>query len=121
MAASNLRKIDSVTILNGQSLSAALNLGGNWPIGFQMSAAWTAANLTFQGSNDGTTFQNVFDDLGNEVTVIAVAAHNIGLTESAQQWLAPFGIIKVRSGTSGTPVNQGADRVIGLVSMPGAM
>ena len=46
----------SVTIANGTSLSAAVNLGSGKLRGIALPAAWTAAVLSFQVSLDGTTF-----------------------------------------------------------------
>lgn len=106
----------NVTISSGQSLSGALDIGGiNVEIiGIVMPVAWTAANLTFQVSADGTTFQNLYDDGGNELMVAAGAGRTIGLHSDVSRALGRFRYLKVRSGTSGTPVNQAADRTITL-------
>jgi hypothetical protein len=99
------------TITSGQSLSAAVNLGGRILCGIYMPASWTAAGLTFQGSPDGTTYYNVQSDTA-EITVTAAASVFLGLDP-----VRFFGInfLKVRSGTGGTPVNQGADRALTLM------
>lgn len=102
----------SVTIANGAALSGAVKLGGATLLGIEMPAAWTAAGLTFQHSIDGTNFFDMYDSAGSEVTLVVVAAHYVFLPPA--NW---SGIIylKVRSGTGGTPVNQGAERVLKLV------
>ena len=104
----------TLTILNGASLSGALDLtiSGGPPVGIQMPAAWTAANLTFQVSFDGTTYQDFYDSAGTEIAVTAAAARFIALDPTNY-----FGVrfVKIRSGTSGVPVNQLADRAIILV------
>ena len=100
----------SATIANAASLSGAVRLSGTLT-GIQMPASWTAANLTFQVSVDGDTYQNVYDSSGSEFVVTAAAARYIPLNPADfidGRWL------KVRSGTSGTPVNQGAERVVQL-------
>lgn len=102
----------TVTILNGQSLSGDAQIDGAALVGIIMPSAWTAADLTFQASGDDAVFNDMYDVDGAEVTVVAGASRYI--------WLSPndfvgFDSIKVRSGTTGTPVNQGADRSITLV------
>lgn len=106
----------SVTIASGNSLSGAISLSTALLSAVVMPAAWTSANLTFQASIDGgVTFNNVFDDAGNELTMTAAANRYIILA-NISQWIGfgPNTQIKIRSGTSGSPVTQGADRVIML-------
>jgi hypothetical protein len=99
----------NVVIANGTSLSAAIDVDDQRPARIQMPGTWDAANLTFQTSIDNVTFANLYDSFGNEYTVQAAASREI---------LLPFvdfvGIryLKVRSGTSGTPVSQTADRTL---------
>jgi hypothetical protein len=104
------RNTPTVTIATGASLSSAAFLGDGRLEGVQMPASWTAANLTFQGSLDGSTFQDIYDDAGNEVVVAAAAARLLSINDfKGALW------IKVRSGTSGAPVNQAAARVLTLL------
>jgi hypothetical protein len=104
----------SATVLNGATgLSAAIFLGDQVPVRIQMSTGWSAADLTFQVSADGTTFFDKYDGPGGyEYTIKAAASRSIDLNPS--DWLGASWI-KVRSGTTGTPVNQGADRALTLV------
>lgn len=100
------------TIANAENLSAAVFIG-NTPVRITMSAAWTAAQLTFQVSQDGNTFGNKYDQYGAEFIVEAAASRSIDL--DPRDWLAtPY--LKIRSGTSGTPVAQGGDRTIIVTS-----
>jgi hypothetical protein len=102
-----------VVIGNGESLSNAVDLHGFALLAIQMPAAWDAADLTLQGSADrGVTFDDIYDEYGSEVTVQATVSRYIVL--SPQLYYA-LDQIKVRSGTSGTPVNQGADRTLKLL------
>jgi len=103
----------TATINSGASLSAAIELKGEALIGIIIPASWTTANLTFQGSVDGTNYSNIYDDLGTEVTVQASASRHIRLIPT--NWIG-YTHIKLRSGTSGTPVNQAAARTITLVT-----
>lgn len=103
-----------VTVASGTSLTAALDLTllGGAPVGIQMTAAWDAANLTYQVSADNTLFQNYYDSAGTEITTTAAAARFIRLNPPDY---AGIRYLKIRSGTSGTPVNQTADRALQLV------
>lgn len=113
----NAIRYQQVTIPASGSLSDATPVGaGAVVVGISMPSAWTAANITFQGSVDGTTFQDIFDTTTNGTSnewVAAVSASRItmldtSLSDSLQQ-------IRLRSGTSATPVNQAAARTITLI------
>lgn len=106
----------TATIANGASLSGAVTLDGAL-VGILMPAAWTAASLSFAASLDGTNFFPVVDGIsGTEysLTVAAgqfIAMEQLGLMVGVRQ-------VKLQSGTSPAPVNQGAARVLTLVSAP---
>lgn len=106
-------RLETVTIANGASLSGELPVGrGCTVVGIVMPAAWTAANLTFQASHDGTTFNNLYDN-GTEYTITAAISRYIAVDPNKFDSISR---LKVRSGTAGAPVNQtGADRAITLV------
>lgn len=105
----------TATIANAASLSGEVDLEGQAVQAIQMPAAWTAANLTFTASAaSGGTFDPVHDDGGTEVTVTAAAARTIGLDAVARE-LDGLRFIKVRSGTAGVPVAQGAERILTLI------
>lgn len=105
----------AVTIPSGQSMSNPALLGDHVLVGIRMPAAWDAASLTFQISYDnGASWQNLFDDGGNEVTLSPASPAGLYLAVSPD----PFGgiiLLKVRSGTSATPVNQTATRAMTLI------
>lgn len=102
----------TATIPAGGSLSGEVDLNGHQIVAIYMPGTWQAANITFTASNvSGGTFYDVYDSAGNELTVTASASRTIvDIPE-----LAPLRFIKVRSGTSGTPVTQGANRNIILI------
>lgn len=107
----------SLTIANGTSLSPSLSLGALRMVGIVLPSSWTTANLTFQMSPDGgTTWVEVQDGAGNAVSVTAAA--NIFAQVNPQTWMG-INQIKIRSGTSGVPVNQGADRVLTIIADSG--
>ena len=115
--------IKEATIALDGTITAAIQLnnttdktGGNIPMGYrvagiQMPASWTAADLTFQASLDGTTYQDIYDKDGTEYTVTADAGIYIILPIAD---FAGIPYMKVRSGTSGTAVQQEAARTIQL-------
>lgn len=111
------KSVGTVTITNGNSLSGAINLGSKVLSAIIVSASWTAAGLTFQASDDGgTTWSDMYDDGGTEITIASanvVAGRRISVDPSA---FAGIDAIKIRSGTTGSPVTQLADRILTVVS-----
>lgn len=104
--------IKIATIASGESLSSAVDCGELRPFAIQMPAAWDAAGLTFQKSADGITYSDVYAPAGTEYSLSAAASEWINLNP---QDFADARYLKVRSGTSGTPVNQLADRALSVV------
>lgn len=98
-------------------LSGAVGLGGKTLVGIVIPVAWLTAGLSFQASGDGgQTWGELLDETataravssitGGVYTVIAV---------DPTKWRG-INEIKVRSGTSGTPVNQtGAPTLLLLI------
>jgi hypothetical protein len=112
------RVLIPVTIAASAALSAEVNVGPLRIIGIQMPAAWTAGALTFQAvvSQSGATpvFGEVVDPANAAISLATpTAATYMALTTALA--LLGLGRIKVRSGTSGTPVNQAAQRDFFLV------
>lgn len=103
--------LGTVTIPNAGSLSEGQDLQGARLTGIRMPAAWTAASLTFQVSVDGVNYVNLYN-LNGEVTYATGASYGISL--NAEDFLS-WRYVKVRSGTAGGAVAQGADRVLTLV------
>ena len=100
----------SFTITGGTSLSDAVDMKSCTSMRMTISAPWETANLTFQNSDDnGETYANLYDESGIEVTVTVSAASAtlpVAIRMSAADWWS-WRHLKIRSGTSGTPVNQG--------------
>lgn len=108
-----MRTFESVTIASGASLSSAVRIDtGSVLVALQTPASWTAADLTLQGSVDGVTYNNLYDSTGSEYSIAGAASRFIHVADPVL--LMGLHYLKVRSGTSGTPVNQGADRIIKL-------
>ncbi len=103
----------TATIASGASLSDALDLTGLTVVGLQMPSTWTAAAITLESSADNATFDDVYDSEGNELSLTADASRFIPLAPTA---MVSYPYLKLRSGTSGTPVNQAATRVITVIA-----
>lgn len=107
------RETGTATILNGASQSEAIDLGGHVMVAIAMPAAWTTANLTFAVATDAASSYNpMFDSNGTEITIVAAANEYLQLSPAV---FAGVRFVKIRSGTNGTPVTQGADRVLTVV------
>ena len=104
----------TVVIANGESLSGAKDLRGRKLVAIIMPDTWTAASLTFQASVDGTNYFNVYD--GSSERTLSVSASYYSALNIAD-WVG-FRYLKIRSGTAGTPVNQGGARTLTLVAQP---
>jgi hypothetical protein len=106
----------AVTIFNGTALStASADVQREQLVGVILPAGWDAAGITLQGSIDGQTWGNVFTASGELSFPSASCAPGNVLAFDAH--LTPaIRFLKVRSGTSATPVNQTADRVVTLLT-----
>lgn len=103
----------SVTIANGASLSGSIDLTGYTLVGIDTPAAWTAADITLAAAvADGGTYDPVHENSDTEFTLQAGASRFIVLPTSLT---APLRFIKIRSGTAGVPVLQGAARTLILI------
>lgn len=105
----------TATIASSGNLSGVVDCGTARLAVIIMPASWTAADLTFQESVDNSTFVDKYDAYGVEYTVVSAASRAILIN------LADFigaRYLKVRSGTSGSPVAQGGTRALTLVLVP---
>lgn len=116
----------AVTILNGASQPAAgVRTGDKRLIGIIGPAAWTAATISLQVALDKATsidntdrtpvpntYLEAFDSTG-AAFALPMGANNYYQYDPTKMPSLPW--IKIRSGTSGAPVAQGADRALTLV------
>ena len=101
-------------IYSGTALTGSIDTKDQPVMAIRIPASWTTANLTFQGSQDATNFFDVYNIYGDEYTVVVGGASRyIVLSPLEFQWAR---YIKIRSGTTGTPVNQGADRSLLIIT-----
>jgi hypothetical protein len=103
------------TIANGAALSGQVNIGNRLLVGLWMPATWTAASITFQVSPDGgTTWLELYSSAGVETTFTVAASQFIAVDPET---LRGINAVKVRSGTSGSPVNQNQQSIVTLVTI----
>ncbi|TBW32616.1 hypothetical protein EYW49_22010 [Siculibacillus lacustris] len=102
----------SVAILNGNSLSGPIDLAGGRLARIVLPSALDGTTVTFRTSYDGATFGNLYDESGNEVAYIVAASRSVRVP--LVDWLG-VAWLEIRTGTSGAPVVQSADRALTLV------
>ena len=108
--------VHEVSIGSGASESGEVDFGSARLAAIFMPAAWTAADITLLASHEsGGTFQDVYGDDGTE-EALTVAASRVVAIDDAAGVLASLRFIKLRSGTTGTPVNQAAARTLYLIT-----
>lgn len=96
-------------------MDEGVDLTGYTLAGVLMPGTWTSGNLTFQASHEGTTFTNLYDSGGTEVTITAAASRYIVLSPEHLVAFAGVQKLKVRSGTSGSPAQQAGARTVYLI------
>lgn len=113
-----------VTIPNNEALSDEIDLGNNSLVAIEFPNTWAGTQITFQskvvkGNAEGSTdidnleiWRNVYDSAGNEL-VVTVGSNRI-VTDIPE--LAPLRFIRIRSGTSTTPVNQSPTKMIRVIT-----
>jgi len=106
-------------IAPGASLSAAVSMGADTLVGISMPAAWVSASLTFQVSPDGgTTWQELVNDSGSAIAITAAAGQFVSLVTNSNYTWRGINMLKVRSGTSGSPVVQTGGATVNLIGRP---
>ena len=115
MAVSQQSQTTTVTISSGGSLSTAADLKGLTVLGVQMPAGWDAAQITCQGSADGTTYGDVYSGT-TEQTIGGATPAALRYIIVPPTALPGIRYLKLRSGTGATPVNQTADRVLTIIT-----
>jgi len=117
------RQVISVAIASGQSLSGEVNVNAKRIVGVIMPAAWDAAGIAFRALVAEPSalpkvpvYGDVVDSAGAAVGLTgAGVAAGAYVTIADTVALIGLGRILIRSGTNAVPVNQTANRTIGLV------
>jgi len=103
-----LQHVVKVDFAAGASLSPAIDLGALRITAIQFPAGWEGSDVSFQASADGATFEDLYNQYGNEVFCKAGQRY-VALdpaTFASVRWL------KIRSGLSGSEVPQSAARTL---------
>ena len=103
-----------VTIAEDASLSESIDLKHYALIGVLMPSGWTDS-LTFQvGFSINGTIQyfDVYDNDGNEIVAVGGSSRFVRIYPTE---LPAVKYLKVRTGTSGTPIAQGSNKTITLL------
>lgn len=99
-------------IANAASLSGEIDVTDRVVVSIVMPATWTAAQLTLLGSQtSGGTFTPLYDAEATELVIEADVSRTIVIAPDATRGVK---YLKVRSGTAGTPVNQGGSRTLAI-------
>lgn len=109
----------TATIANGASVSGTVDLQNTALVGIVTPSAWTSAAWVIEVSTDGSAWSAtpVLDEFGTQVgTWTSLTVNNYRAMPFAA--LVPWRYVRIRSGTSASPVNQGADRVFTLITRP---
>lgn len=108
----------TVTIADSASLSGAANftgLPGAALCGIIVPSTWTTAVLSFAASADNSTFYPVYNASGAEVVTGSITGGTAVWVALDPSDFAGIPYLKVRSGTSGTAVNQSGGDTLTLV------
>lgn len=103
----------TVTIAGGASLSDAFRLEAATIVGVTTPSGWTTAAITWQVSVDGSTYVDLLDSTGTEISAAAVAASKAVAT-NPDHFLA-WRYVKVRSGTAAAAVAQAGGDAVTIV------
>lgn len=93
----------TATIANGETVGAAFYVGAKVPISLQMPAAFTGASVSFQGSQDNVTYQQIYSG-GAAYSEVVAASKDVALDGNV---LAGYPYLKIVSASA-----EGADRAI---------
>lgn len=102
-----LQVVTDIKILEGESLSNAVDTTAGTMVRLTMPAAWDPCNITFQISSDGNGFNDLFGTDGEEIVMQVVPGTGVVVPID---WMRGVGFIKFRSGRRDNPIAQTADR-----------
>jgi hypothetical protein len=116
-------------IPNNESLSGMIDLGTHQLVAIEMPATWAGTAITFQaksklqededvaqGEPNPEVWKDVYNDAGTEVSITVGANQIVGIaTAVLKDAIGPLRYIRLRSGTSGSPVQQSPSKQIKLI------
>jgi hypothetical protein len=110
-----MRSIQLATILSGQSLSNAVDLGLDGNLAAIITdSAWDTNEIEVQGSVDGTNYFPVYTSGSQKLEVAAAVASRIYLFDT--HFTAGVRYVKFLSTASDVPVNQTGNTVLTVIS-----
>lgn len=105
----------SIEIASNGNITPALDLKAERLHTIIMPAAWDAGGITFQVSADNTTWRDLYNSAGEYALTVAAASRALAVDQTL---FKAYRYVKIRSGTSGTPVTQTAARALQLLTVP---
>jgi hypothetical protein len=107
----------TVTIAINTALSTAISPNGEKTFDIQTPAVWTAADIAFEVSNDGTTFYPLYSSAGARIknTTVATGAaqvYNAASGAEAVMGWAYFRLVSINTGTGANEVQAAARTVV---------
>jgi len=107
------------SIAAGQSISNAVNTGGNYVVGLIMPAVWTQARMTVSVSTDNVAYNDMFVFNAESTTAsefeFNVVPNAVVSVDSDRFLMARY--IKLRSGTRDAPIIQPALRLFYIITV----
>jgi hypothetical protein len=101
--------VDGPTIAAGESLSDGVDCSAGIIVRITVPQEYNDGDtdkMTFQVSSDGTLYNDLYDDEGKEIVIVAHPNSGIVIDRS---WARVVGWIKLRSGTKERPTKQTED------------
>lgn len=110
-------------IASGTAITSSIYLEGYRVAALRVSSGWSGAPITFQGSMDNSSFLDLWDDAGAELSVASgsvssAAARAVCLGTVLSLALLSHNYVKFRSGPSSAAVNTTAAVTIVPVVVP---
>lgn len=109
------------TIAIGAAVSSGLKLTGYRGLAVQTPATWTAANIGFEVSEDGSTFVPLYDEDGARVVISGVVTNAAALyIAPAEVWAAgvyPYVRLASLDTADGSAENQAAARTLKVIAL----
>jgi hypothetical protein len=100
----------NATIASGETVSGAIDVYPGRLYGFVLPAAFTGTAITFQVSEDGSTYRALYDDGNTAVSITVTQARAYAFKVDDFHCLHQWRYIKLVSGSA-----EGADRTIQLL------
>jgi len=106
-----------------EALSGCVDIGGFNLVALEMPEGWAGTAITFQAKANRVPdeqatpedWDNVYDDTGTEVSITVASNRVVVIGTVTKSAIGALRYIRIRSGTSTTPVNQNPAREIKLI------